>query len=87
MRIMFYEKDPIAKKGNNGNLFVKNLNNSISSFVLHKIFSEFGTILSCKVAEEDGVSKGFGFVQFESEISAIAARDALHDSLLGGKKL
>ncbi|KAH6800468.1 hypothetical protein C2S52_000932 [Perilla frutescens var. hirtella] len=87
IRIMWYETDPVARKNNNGNLFVKNLDKSITSARLQEIFSRYGTILSCKVAEENGISKGFGFIQFGSEGSAIAARTALHEALLEGKKL
>lgn len=87
IRIMWRESDPSARKNNNGNLFVKNLDKSITSGRLQEIFSKYGTILSCKVSEENGISKGFGFVQFDSEDSAIAACSALHDSFLQGKKL
>ncbi|KAH0868249.1 hypothetical protein HID58_075271, partial [Brassica napus] len=47
----------------------------------------FGVILSCKVAEENGQSKGFGFVQFATEQSAVAARLASQGSMVDGKKL
>ncbi|XP_051135725.1 uncharacterized protein LOC127254585 [Andrographis paniculata] len=87
MRIMWCERNPMARKNNNANLFVKNLDLSITGARLQEIFSKYGTILSCKVAEERGISKGFGFVQFDSEDSAIAALHALHDSVLEGKKL
>lgn len=84
---MWYEKDPITRKNRSGNLFVKNLDQSITSARLQEIFSNYGTILSCKVVEENGISKGFGFVQFDSEDSAMAALNALHDTELEGKKL
>ncbi|CDY57754.1 BnaCnng32380D [Brassica napus] len=51
------------------------------------MFSPFGVILSCKVAEENGQSKGFGFVQFATEQSAVAARLASQGSMVDGKKL
>lgn len=52
------------------------------------MFRKFGNILSCKVAMfEDGKSKGYGFVQFESEESAIAAIDNLNGSTIGDKQL
>lgn len=52
------------------------------------MFRKFGNILSCKVAMfEDGKSKGYGFVQFESEESAIAAIDDLNGSTIGDKQL
>lgn len=52
------------------------------------MFRQFGNILSCKVAMfEDGKSKGYGFVQFETEESAIAAIDKLNGSTIGDKQL
>ncbi|XP_020547855.1 polyadenylate-binding protein 6 isoform X2 [Sesamum indicum] len=87
MRIMWYQKDPVTRMNGIGNLYVKNLDKSISSARLQGIFSKHGTVLSCKVAEENGISKGFGFVQFDSEDTAMAALKALHDTVLEGKKL
>ncbi|KAK1396704.1 hypothetical protein POM88_006567 [Heracleum sosnowskyi] len=68
-------------------LIVKYLDSSITNASLHTIFSKYGTILSCKVAEENGKSKGFRFVQFDSEDSALSAIAALHQSFLEGKQL
>ncbi|KAK1285339.1 Polyadenylate-binding protein 5 [Acorus calamus] len=67
----------------------QNLDSSMGSADLEEMFGRFGTIVSCKVAtEDDGRSKGFGFVQFESEESACAARKELDGSLtLGNKRL
>ncbi|GAV75931.1 RRM_1 domain-containing protein [Cephalotus follicularis] len=87
MRIMWCQRDPFPRKCGIGNLFVKNLDPSIDSAQLQHIFCQFGTILSCKVAEENGKSKGFGFVQFNSEESAIAACTGLHGTMLAGKEL
>ncbi|KAL2516303.1 Polyadenylate-binding protein 6 [Forsythia ovata] len=87
MRIMWRQRDPITRKTAIGNLFVKNLNPSITSARLQEIFIKYGEILSCKVAEENGKSKGFGFVQFDSDISAMAALNAVNGTVLEGKKL
>ncbi|XP_048234109.1 polyadenylate-binding protein 4-like [Ricinus communis] len=87
MRIMWCQRNPCARKSGIGNLYVKNLDASIDSAGLQSLFSKFGTILSCKVVEEHGKSKGYGFVQFDSEDSALAARTALHDTMLKEKKL
>ncbi|GMI93763.1 poly(A) binding protein 6 [Hibiscus trionum] len=87
VRIMWSQRDPFPRKTGIGNLFVKNLDASINSTLLEGTFCRFGNILSCKVAEENGKSKGFGFVQFDSEESAMAAMTALHDTMLIGKKL
>ncbi|GAB2293450.1 hypothetical protein Dimus_027649 [Dionaea muscipula] len=87
MRIMWCQRNPVTRKTGVANLFVKNLDPSIDSAHLEAIFNKFGTVLSCKVAEENGKSKGFGFVQFEKEDSAMAALNAMHDTVLVGKKL
>lgn len=87
MRIMWSQRDPLTRKNGVANLYVKNLDSSITNTRLHTIFSKYGTILSCKVAEENGKSKGFGFVQFDSEDSALCAIAALHQSFLEGKQL
>lgn len=68
-------------------LFIQNLDSSITSSCLERMFSPFGTILSCEVAEEDGHSKCFGYVQFDAQQSAVAACRALHGSMVHGKKL
>ncbi|XP_015894635.3 polyadenylate-binding protein 6 [Ziziphus jujuba] len=87
MRIMWSQRDPLTRNTGIGILFVKNLDPSITSGQLRYMFCNYGTVLSCKVAEENGNSKGFGFVQFKSEESALAARNALHDTLVMGKKI
>lgn len=87
MRIMWCQRDPLRRKTGVGNLYVKNLSPSISSARLESIFCKFGTILSCKVAEENGRSKGFGFVQFDKEESAMEALNGLNDALVEGQKL
>ncbi|XP_019196352.1 PREDICTED: polyadenylate-binding protein 4-like [Ipomoea nil] len=87
MRIMWCQRDPLVRKSGIGNLFIKNLAPSVTSAQLERIFSNYGTIVSCKVVEEDGKSKCFGFVQFDSEQSAMIAISCLHGTMLEGKKL
>ncbi|XP_010487494.1 PREDICTED: polyadenylate-binding protein 6-like [Camelina sativa] len=88
MRIMWSQRDLQYRRTTGlGNLYVKNLDSSITSICLERMFSPYGDVLSCKVAEENGKSKGFGFVQFHTEQSAAAARSALHGSVVDGKKL
>ncbi|CAN0916556.1 Polyadenylate-binding protein 7 [Linum grandiflorum] len=71
-----------------GNIFVKNLNDSIDNSKLEEIFSKYGKIISCKVmVTEEGNSKGYGFVQFESPESAQRAIESANDTTVDGKKL
>ena len=60
------------------NLFVKNLPLSMTDGELHQLFVPFGNILSAKVAVKDGVSRGFGFVQFEQVANANKAMEKLN---------
>ena len=47
------------------------LRRSIGHKALHEAFVSFGSILSCKVmTDEEGRSKGYGFVHFEEEAAA-----------------
>ncbi|PIA43523.1 hypothetical protein AQUCO_01900128v1 [Aquilegia coerulea] len=88
IRVMWSHRNPNGRKSGIGNLFVKNLSESIDNVKLHEIFSKYGKILSCKVATLlDGMSKGFGFVQFESEESAEKAIENLNGSTVAGKEI
>ncbi|KAG6532404.1 hypothetical protein ZIOFF_006244 [Zingiber officinale] len=88
IRLMWSRRDPNARSSGIGNLFVKNLSSYIHNGMLYDMFSKFGTILSCKVAtDENGRSKGFGFVQFDSQESANSAIQALHGSSCEGKTI
>jgi polyadenylate-binding protein len=75
MRLMWQQRDPALRYSGNGNIFVKNLETQVDSKSLHDIFTKFGAILSCKVMEdEEGKSRGYGFVHFKDEA---AAKDAI----------
>jgi len=65
-RVMWSRRDPSQRKSNEGNLFVKSLDKSVTLVQLQDVFSHFGAIASCKVVtKEDGTSLCYGFVQFE----------------------
>lgn len=66
----------------------QNLSDSIGNARLHQIFEKFGTILSCKVAtDDDGKSRGHGFVQFDKQESAESAIEALNGATVEGKQM
>ncbi|CAN6163610.1 unnamed protein product [Urochloa humidicola] len=89
IRLMFSNRDPSMRKSGRAHVFVKNLEPSIDSKSLYDIFSSFGTILSCKVANDPstGQSKGYGFVQYESEESAQDSINRLNGMLADGRKI
>lgn len=66
----------------------QNLAGSIDNAGLHDLFKKYGNILSSKVVMSgDGKSKGYGFVQFESEESANNAIEKLNGSTVGDKQM
>lgn len=67
---------------------MQNLDKTIDNKALHDTFSSFGNILSCKIATDtNGQSKGYGFVQFDSEEAAQNAIDKLNGMLINDKQV
>ncbi|PNT77661.1 polyadenylate-binding protein 7 isoform X2 [Brachypodium distachyon] len=88
IRVMWSNRDPDARRSGVGNVFVKNLNDHIDNVILQELFSKFGDILSCKVARnDDGTSRGYGFVQFAAQESADIAIENLNNSHFEGRQL
>lgn len=88
-RIMWSQRDPSLRRSNVGNIFVKNLHESIDNKQLYDTFSLFGNILSCKVVcdPETGASKGYGYVHYETAEAANAAIEKLDGMLIDGQEV
>merc|ERR1712238_266811 len=68
------------------NVFVKNIDEEYDEARLNDMFEKYGKISSVKIMKsEDGKSKGFGFVSFESPEEAMTACDELNGQDLDGK--
>ncbi|KAM7263607.1 hypothetical protein ACFE04_001290 [Oxalis oulophora] len=70
------------------NLYVKNLDDSLTDDKLKELFSEFGTVVSCKVMRDpSGVSRGSGFVAFSTAEEASRALTEMNGKMIGSKPL
>lgn len=71
------------------NLFVGNLPFSTGSNELEEMFSRYGSVSRAQVItdRDTGRSRGFGFVEMDSDDEAQSAIEALDGSDLGGRQL
>ena len=70
------------------NLYVKNLDESITEEKLKEEFSPFGQISSAKImADDKGISKGFGFICFSSPEEAAKAVTEMNGRMIAGKPI
>lgn len=68
------------------NVYVKNFGDSLNSDKLNEIFSAYGEIISARVMEdENGKSKGFGFVAFKDHESAAQAVEDMNEKEVPSK--
>jgi len=81
IRIMF--KRNVRDLPLGANIFVKNLDHNVTSKDLHNHFNQVGGVVCAKVATNtEGISLGYGYVQFEKKEDADAALESLNGSKL-----
>ncbi|KAJ0752154.1 putative RNA recognition motif domain, BRCT domain, RNA-binding domain superfamily [Helianthus annuus] len=70
------------------NLYVKNLDDTVTDESLREYFAPFGTITSCKVMRDpNGTSKGSGFVAFSTSDEASRALMEINGKMIASKPL
>ena len=71
------------------NMYVSNLSFHTADDNLRKLFEQFGPVSSAKVIvdRETGQSRGFGFVEMESETDAKAAINGLNNKEIEGRAI
>src|SRR3954469_7476256 len=74
----------LAKK-----LYVGNLTYAVNESDLEALFSQFGTVQSAQIIvdRDTNHSKGFGFVEMDTDAQAQAAIQGLHDKEHDGRRL
>ncbi|GAB7353726.1 hypothetical protein MBLNU459_g4124t1 [Dothideomycetes sp. NU459] len=86
------KKDRMSKfeemKANFTNIYVKNVDPEATDDEFRVLFERYGDITSASLAHDnEGKSRGFGFVNFTNHEDASRAVDELHDSDFKGQKL
>jgi len=72
------------------NIYVGNLNLSLTSDDLYNLFTPYGEVVSAKIITDkfnNNRSKGFGFVEMSDDEAARQAISNLHDTELSGRKI
>ncbi|MET0462490.1 MAG: RNA-binding protein [Chitinophagaceae bacterium] len=71
------------------NMYVSNLGYHVTGDDLKALFEQFGAVSSAKIVtdRETGRSRGFGFVEMDSEEESKAAMDKLNGKDLEGRSI
>ncbi|KAF2860625.1 polyadenylate binding protein [Piedraia hortae CBS 480.64] len=86
------KKDRMSKfeemKANFTNIYVKNVETEVTEDQLRELFEKYGEITSVSLAhDQEGKSRGFGFVNYAKHEDAAKAVDELNDHDFHGQKL
>mmetsp|Transcript_9673 Transcript_9673/g.21815 ORF Transcript_9673/g.21815 Transcript_9673/m.21815 type:complete len:491 (+) Transcript_9673:360-1832(+) len=84
-----YYNDKNRSGPEGSNLFIFHVPNDMTNNELFGLFGRFGTVLSAKINTEAGTGrgKGYGFVTYDSPVSAADAIHHLHGYQIRGKRL
>ena len=75
-------------KANFTNIYVKNIDSEVTDEEFRGLFEKFGEITSATLSrDQDGKSRGFGFVNYSAHESAQAAAEEMNDKEVKSQKL
>ncbi|KAF5094964.1 hypothetical protein D0Z03_001947 [Geotrichum reessii] len=78
----------VEHKANFTNIYIKNIDRQVTEYQFRELFEKQGTIVSLSLPlDDENLSRGFGFVNYETHDQAVAAVSALHNFELNGKHL
>lgn len=71
------------------NIYVRNLNFSLTEDELKQVFTQFGAVDSVKIIKDKftGRAKGFGFVEMPNESEALSAIEKLNGTDVKGRNM
>jgi len=69
------------------NIYVRNLDKSVSDEKFLELFGQFGTVTNGLVMKDDSGSKGFGFVNYETAEAAQKAVEEMNGKKIGEKEV
>ena len=85
---MWSLRDLAKRRLSGGNVFIKNLGPTVTEETLYDLFKEYGTILACKVVmDQQGQTKGYGFVHYETSEAADNAIKHVNGTTLNNRAL
>ena len=89
IRICKYEGKVHNKQNNiKQSLLVKNISDKMTQSEFYKLFLKYGDIVSAKIEyDENGISKGFGYIYYYKEDSAEDAKKNLNGNIFYNKSL
>jgi polyadenylate-binding protein len=87
IRVMLADSDTQSLlRSDQGKLFLNNLDPILEDSEIHYSFASLGEVISCKIKrDEQGNSRGYGYVQFRSAENAEKAMKYLENSLVNGR--
>ncbi|XP_063681187.1 ELAV-like protein 1 [Bolinopsis microptera] len=79
---------PSCSEIKDANLYISGIPKHLTQAHLHGTFSAFGTIINCKIiTDNNGQSRGIGFVRYNTKQEALAAVQNLNRQILPGSSV